>query len=191
MELLFEHDATMVGNMMSRDVLDVAFTLPSSQPEPFDVELVVSVPTSEHRHQQSSPEASVLAEVHVCVVVHWMSRLCSVEVHLVCLHEGLEFHSVLGRDQLCVDEVVVQMVVNVRLMEPSWWRHRFASEVLSVLLRQTTLVVTEVINVVHIALLFKLFHALFSVAALLGSVGGYIAIRGTEIDSVCAVELLF
>lgn len=190
MELLLEHDATVVGNMMSRDVLNVSFTLPSSPPEPFDVELVVNVPTSKHRHQQSSPKAAVLAEVHVGVVVHGMSWLRSVEVYFVCLHEGLEFHSVLGRHKLRVDEVVVQIIVNVRLMEPSWWRHCFASEVISVLLRQTTLVVAEVVDVVHITLLFKLFHALFSVAALLGSVGGYIAIRRTEIDSVCAVELV-
>ena len=127
MELLLENNTAVAHYVVCRDVFHVSFAFPSSQSCPFNEEFFVQIVTSDHCHQQRTPEAAVFAIVHVLVVIHHMAGLGSVEVYFVCLHESFKFNSVLRRDELGVDEVVVQVIVNVGLMEPVGWVHRFAS----------------------------------------------------------------
>lgn len=120
-----------------------------------------------------------------------MAWLCAIEVNFVSVHKRLKFECILRCHELGIREIVVQVVVNVRLMEPVRRCHRLASEISTVLLRQASLIVAEVVDVVHIALLFQLTHTSLCVAPWLWSINGYLTVATAEVYPVSTIPIQF
>jgi len=89
-ETLLEHDAAVVLVVVSRQVLDVLSALPPSPSVALDLELLDGCRAEEHEHEKAAPEATVLAEVEVCVVVGQVLGTGHRQRDFVSLHEVLE-----------------------------------------------------------------------------------------------------
>ena len=94
-ETLLEHDAAVVLVVVSRHVLDVLCAFPPSHSVALDLELLDGRRAKEQDHDQASPEATVLAEIEVCVVVGQVLGTGHGQRNFVSLHEVLELECIL------------------------------------------------------------------------------------------------
>ena len=85
-----------------------------------------------------------------------MNWLVPVEIVLIRTHVGLKLDSIFWGHELRVLMIVLEVVVNVRLMEMTSRSQCRTSNSSTSLLRETTLVVAEVVDIVLVSLLLEL-----------------------------------
>lgn len=113
------------------------------------------------------------------------------EVYLVTAHVGFEFDSVLTSYEVGVLVVVVQEVVDLRLMEISRGAQRSSSYRTSASAGNATLVKAQVVNVVLSPLLLKFRHTLSSVTSRGFLFGWCVSRFVSQINTVLLGKLLF
>ena len=137
-ELLLDEHAATVVEVVRRQVLNVRKSLRSLGTCLLACVAVLGVGGSTHAQQQHEPEGTVLHELHVAIVVHWVRGVRHSVVMLVTQHESLELDRVLRVDDLAVRVVEVEEVVDLGLMELAWDTKGRASDGTSALSRHTT-----------------------------------------------------
>ena len=157
-ELLPDQDAAPIVEMVSWHVLQVLAPIPHVPSINFYLKSFLPIHCTHHHKNETEPEWAIFCEEHFTVVVHRMGRTRSLKIVLVWSHIVLEFNCILWSDNRWILMVIVQVVVHVRLMEFANGTKGGSSDWSTALLRQTTLVVAEMVNVVLCALLFKLCH---------------------------------
>ena len=89
-ELLLDEDATTVVKVVSWHALNVLHAVPAVHSCLLKHEAILGVQTSEHSEDEQKPEGTILQEVHVAIVVHWLRWLGDLKVFSVADHESLE-----------------------------------------------------------------------------------------------------
>ena len=121
-----------------------------SHPESIGLHLpfLIAVGDESHAEYKLKPVISVLGIVEICVVVHWEAWHRSVEIGGVCSHVVLKFNGIFRGYTVGIGMVEINVVVDLWGMEVSWLTDGFASDNTSVGAWNTTVVVTEVIDIV-------------------------------------------
>jgi len=164
-ELLLHQDASTVVKVMSWHLFDILHALPTSPSCLLNMVAVREIHEANNAEAQGEPEATILHEVHGAIVVHWVGGHSSVEIFFIVDHVRLELNRIFRSDHLRIRVVEVQLVVNLRLMELTRAAHSLTSNWSSSFLWHSTSVKTEVVDVVLLALLFKLSKTSLSVTS--------------------------
>lgn len=148
LELLLHQHAIAVGEMMSRLVLEMQHAVSSVLAVNFNIPAFAQVGDAQDTETSIEPEDAVFRESEVAVIESGVVGSGFLEVIFITVHPALELDSIFTGYKCGVLMVILFEIVHLGRVEVTRRHHSLASDDVSSLLRDATLVVTQKVDVV-------------------------------------------
>lgn len=137
-ELFLQEDSSTIDIVMSRELMDVFSSGPHGPSVLFVHDFVGEVEKAKRAKDEQEPEGTVLSEVHVAVVVHWVVGACTLVVDDIGAHPVFKLDGILGIQERSVLMIIIQVVMNLGRVELACITKSLSSERARVLSGDTT-----------------------------------------------------
>ena len=150
--LLFKENTASIDKVMSRECFYFLLSCPHSPSVNFIPKFVWEIYNGSSTHNEAHPEHSILEEIVISIIVHWVVGSWSLEINDVRTHPVLELNSIFLSQETGILMVIVQVVVNLRSMEVTYITKGLSSDWTSILHGDTTRIVTKMVYTVLLSI---------------------------------------
>jgi len=126
-------------------------------------DFVGQVEHTKRAENEQEPEGTILSEVHVAVVVHWVVRAGTLVVNDIWAHPVFKLNGILSIQERSVLMIIIQVVMNLGRVELASITKSLSSERARVLSRNTTLIVSKRVDTVLLTIFLQLVKSVLSI----------------------------